>query len=176
MTGPPRRPDAGCSAYLVHLGYHLPPAPHLEAQQVVEFLRAPQAFNELHVRERVSVGPALTYATGYTRRSGPRKKMRWGGAKTSPRPPSRPRLSSPLLQGSRSGLTDADWPGHSHQEDASQSPAGHAWRDSRNLGTHWRMRKRQESCIGSLLEGGSNAGSTTHVRTRTPEPAQRARG
>lgn len=57
-VGQTRRPAArslptpagmqGCSAHLVHFGYHLPPAPHLEAQQVVELLGVPQALHELH--------------------------------------------------------------------------------------------------------------------------------
>ena len=118
----------GCSAHLVHFGYHLPPAPHLEAQKVVELLGVPQALHELHaggsgrsdpwahlVDTSARPLPALEEGLGCGG-----AVMRSGGAEAAP---TRRRLAhfptnyngppvlAPLPVGARGGLTGVDWLG-----------------------------------------------------------------
>lgn len=83
----------GCSTHLVHLGYHLIPAPHPEAQQVVKLLRVPQALHELHVDGRMPglvitwliprIAPDTRIRLG---RSGGRGRSGGGPSAAPPRP------------------------------------------------------------------------------------------
>lgn len=93
----------GCSvtsSYQVHLGHHFTPAPHPEAQQVVELIGAPQAFDELHgsgsepaaLTWAFSPGPTPTWAAAGT----VQWTARWVGRGPREAPPT-PRRPARLL-------------------------------------------------------------------------------
>lgn len=82
----------GCSTHLVHLGYHLIPPPHPEAQQVVKLLRVPQALHELHVDGTTQgLGDQLANTSGRHPTPGLGSEGAEGGAGTQAGPvPPRP--------------------------------------------------------------------------------------